>query len=233
MTALALRRAGARPVRLRAGRPVPENELRGLVIGGGSDVDPLVYGEEPDPVPEEGDRLRPLDWVVGAVLTALRILLASHTPSGYDAARDRLESRLLRTALQRDLPVLGICRGAQLMNVALGGTLYQTITHLYTEDTRNVRSILPCKQVRLSEGSRLAGAVGARESRVNALHNQAVKDLGEGMAICAVETTGVVQGVECPEREFFIGVQWHPEYMPQRASQQRLFKALVAAARTD
>ena len=234
MTALALWRAGARPVRLRPGRPVDPATLDGLVIGGGTDIDPLHYGEEPEPDPDSGEsgsqRFAPLDWLVGLSLALLRILLARHSAEPYDPGRDEMETGLLRHALYLGLPVLGICRGAQLMNVVLGGSLHQDISHFYAEDTQNVRSLLPRKQVYIEAGSRLGAVLGEGLCRVNALHRQAVKQVGQGVSVCARESNEVVQAIESGEREYFLGVQWHPEYMPQSTRQQQLFRALVASS---
>lgn len=234
MTALALRRSGARPLRITPRRGVDERELDAVVIGGGTDVDPLQYGEEREEGGEPQSRRRNtlLDWIVGLLLTGLRMLFARHTlPAGYDPDRDELETHLIRHALYHDLPILGICRGAQMMNVVLGGSLHRDIGHFYNEDTRNVRSLLPAKAVVVDPDSRLYGVIGRSSCLVNALHDQSVDQLGDGVEVGATEPTGVIQAIEQPRHPFFIGVQWHPEYIPQSRTQQRLFRALVAQAR--
>jgi len=230
MTALALLRGGARPLRVTPSRPADPSRLDGVVIGGGSDVDPFHYGEESEPRPDLR-RYSALDWLVGLLLGLFRPLFAAHTRGDYDPDRDRLEQGIIRHALYQGLPVLGICRGAQLMNVVLGGTLHQHIGHFYTEGTRNVRSVLPRKAVNVAADSHLHGIVGVRFCFVNALHNQSVDRLGERIAVSARETNGIVQAIEKSDHPFFIGVQWHPEYMPQSPIQQGLFRGLVAQAR--
>ena len=231
MTALAIRRCGARAVRIQPSQAVDTGLLDAVVIGGGSDVDPLHYGEES--LKEDFTDTRhstAVDWLVGLVLSVFRAIFARHSIQGYDRARDSMEQDIIRQALQRDLPVLGICRGAQLMNVALGGSLHQDIGHFYSEDTNNVRSILPRKKIDIKGDSRLRRMLGIPDCYVNALHNQSIKQLGDNVIVSAREPNGVIQAIEKHDHRFFIGVQWHPEYMPQSRTQQNLFRGLVASA---
>ena len=151
---------------------------------------------------------------------------AKRTP----AAKQDLDVELARVALEGDLPVLGICRGAQLMNVALGGSLYQDIGHFYSEETGNIRSVLPRKTVVIAEDSELSITLGTLRCKVNALHDQSIRELGDQLVVCAREDSGVIQAIERRGHPFFIGVQWHPEYMPQRREQVRLFRHLVRQA---
>jgi putative glutamine amidotransferase len=167
---------------------------------------------------------------VSLVLGIFRVLLASHQRQDYDPDRDRLEQHLVQYALYNQLPVLGICRGAQLMNVTLGGSLYQHIDDFYSEETSNIRSVLPRKSIRVMQGSQLRSTLDTEACRVNALHDQSIKDLGDQVEICAREDTGVVQAIERRGHPYFIGVQWHPEYMPQSSLQQNLFRDLVSTA---
>jgi len=113
------------------------------------------------------------------------------------------------------------------MNVALGGTLHQDIGHFYSEGTSNVRSILPRKRIEIAPQSCLRRTLQTTSCTVNALHDQSIKDAGEQVTVSARESTGVVQAIECKGHRYFIGVQWHPEYMPQSRIQLRLFQALV------
>jgi putative glutamine amidotransferase len=233
MTAVALRRSGAKPVRITPGRPCDETLLDAVVIGGGSDVDPFHYGE--DRLWEKRDRRARqstvVDWLIGFALSVFRALFATYKPKDYDPDRDALEKRLIKHALYFDLPILGICRGAQLMNVTLGGSLHQDLGHFYTEETSNVRSILPRKIIRISDATRLRDILGTEGCQVNALHDQSIKELGQGIVISAAEPNGIVQAIEKRGHPFFIGVQWHPEYIPQSSIQQGLFRHLVRCAR--
>ncbi len=209
-----------------------QQQLDGIVIGGGTDVDPFHYGEESEPSDQaSAQRSSAVDWLVGLVLGLFRAVFATYSNQDYDPRRDSMEQHIMRFALSKNLPVLGICRGAQLMNVALGGSLHQDIGHFYTEETGNIRSILPRKIITVSAQTKLHHYLGTRSCQVNALHNQSIKQLGNDIVVSAVESNGVIQAIEMRGHPFFLGVQWHPEYMPQSEIQQGLFRGLVEQAR--
>lgn len=195
----ALWRAGARAVRLESGREADPDTLDALIIGGGDDIGVELYG--------------------GGLLPH----------STQDPDRDRLELALIESAERRRLPVLGVCRGAQLLNVARGGSLHQDIYASYPQ-ARAIHTPLPRKTVRLDPASRLAGILGPDLTRVNALHRQSVDRLGAGMRAVAWDESGIVQAIELDEARLVIGVQWHPEYLLFSARDWRLFKALATAA---
>lgn len=200
LIALSVRLAGGRAVWWHVGSDADIEAVDGLIIGGGDDISADLYG--------------------GRIVPEARI----------DPERDALERRLVRAADETRRPVLGICRGAQMINIALGGTLHQDIYAAY-EGTRRYWTVLPRKEVRVVEGTRLAQLSGTEAMRVNALHTQSVNELGTGLRIAAREASGVVQAVERTERSFFLGVQWHPEHLVYARRQRRLFRALVEAAR--
>lgn len=195
---LALWRAGAAPQRLVAGREFDPGRLDGLVIGGGDDIDAEIYGQK--------------------IALDIRI----------DPERDRLELSLLEHAMERELPVLGICRGAQMLNVYLGGTLHTDIYEIYEKAPR-LRTVLPKKTVRIDERSKLFSILGQSTCRVNSLHHQSIDKTGRGLDVVSRDEQGIVQGIEDPERPYLIGVQWHPEFLVFQQSQQRLFVNLAAA----
>ncbi|MCG8313459.1 MAG: gamma-glutamyl-gamma-aminobutyrate hydrolase family protein [Pseudomonadales bacterium] len=232
MTSLALRRAGAKPVRITPSRPFDESLLQGVIIGGGSDVDPEHYGEAPEPLAKHkrSPQLRIIDYVVNLLLFLLRWVFSVKDVQRYDPDRDQLEKHMIQYALHSDLPLLGICRGAQLLNIVLGGSLYQQIQEFYGE-IPFVRSLLPLKRVLLEQNSRLSDLFQSHSCVVNALHNQAIKDTGQQVIITARDRAGVVQGIEYLGHEFVVGVQWHPEYLPQLPQHQLLFKSLVDSSR--
>ena len=237
----AIEREGGRAVRITPSRPRAIDGLDGLVLGGGADVDPTLYGRV-SIVESMGDAVRAtrkrvdrhhapaLSLLLVPLIYGARKLFESGTQEGPDPARDALENALLSGAYDRRLPVLGICRGAQLLNVWLGGTLHQDI-HAFYAETPRLRSVLPKKRVQLTAGSRLARAMGAQECAINALHDQAIDTLGRGLCVVAREANGIVQAIELPSHPFMVGVQWHPEYIPQHRKQRALFAAFVRAAR--
>jgi putative glutamine amidotransferase len=195
-----LRNAGADARRLSAAVGYPGDDLAGFVIGGGNDIDPAIYG---------GD------------MSSARTV---------DPLRDDYELQILEHAERLGLPVLGICRGAQLVNVHRGGSLISDLSALRVH-TSNSGTLLPRKAVTIDPDSRLAAFVGASSTRVNSLHHQAVDKTGDGIVVSAVDRDGIVQGIEATDGPLRLGVQWHPEYMPQRSDQRRLFERFVEACR--
>ena len=184
---LAIIRAGGRPVvlapnggRARAGTWL--ERVSGLLLSGGDDLDPRVYG--------------------GDSAAALRT----------DRRRDEFELQLLEVAAARNLPVLGICRGSQVLNVACGGSVrsLRRDEALAARHGPGLRSF-GGHAVEILGASKLAGAVFAGSQRVNSFHGQAVNRLGTGLCVCAAAADGVVEGIEHTSRSFFVGVQWHPE----------------------
>ncbi|MCE9682745.1 gamma-glutamyl-gamma-aminobutyrate hydrolase family protein [Halomonas alkalisoli] len=174
--------------------------LDGLIIGGGDDIQAHLYG--------------------GEVQLDVRV----------DPQRDELELELIERFVPQGKPVLGICRGAQLLNVHLGGTLDPDIytTH---EGLKRRRTVLPRKTVDIVADSQLHRILKVTWCRINSLHHQAVQQTGPGIEIVARDRDGLVQGIESREHEFLIGVQWHPEWLIFNRPQQRLIHALVDASR--
>jgi gamma-glutamyl-gamma-aminobutyrate hydrolase PuuD len=175
--------------------------LDGLVLIGGGDLDPARYGAEPDP-----------------------------RNGGTSAERDDLEFGLLAAALAVDLPLLAVCRGMQVLNVGLGGTLVQRLPDRIGSTAHQPRpGAFGAVTVDTGEGSTVRHLLGPR-TEVLCSHHQAVDRLGSGLVVTARSTDGVVEAVELPGHRFVVGVQWHPEETGDR----RLFEALVqvAAARS-
>lgn len=173
--------------------------LDGLIVGGGDDIQAHLYG--------------------GTVQLDVRV----------DPQRDELELSLLGQEIPRGTPVLGICRGAQLINVYLGGSLDSDI-YTSNEGLKRRRTVLPRKTVDIRIGSRLHDILGVSWCRINSLHHQAVEQAGEGIEIVARDRDGLVQAIESPQHSFLIGVQWHPEFLIFNRPQQRLVRALINAA---
>ncbi|MGP3533291.1 gamma-glutamyl-gamma-aminobutyrate hydrolase family protein [Microbacterium sp. RD1] len=173
--------------------------LDGLILTGGIDVQPELYGAERHALTD---------------------------PPRPD--RDAWELALLRGARARGIPLFGICRGLQLINVAFGGTLHQHLPEaLGTERYRLGGGVFAENVVTVADGTRLAGLVGAGELRVHSYHHQGVDELGDGLRVTARSDDGLVQGFELPDDDYLVAVQWHPE---QDSADRRLFLGLVAAA---
>ena len=179
----------------------------GFLVPGGQDIEPARYGKRRKP----------------------------HTHRSA-AARDGMEQVLIQAVVEADKPLLGICRGMQSLNVALGGTLHQDVNaELPRTALQHVQSRpydTPAHMVELVEGSQLANCVGATRLGVNTIHHQSVADLGEGLVVNAVSPDdGIIEGIEMPGKRFIMGVQWHPEHMwRRRPHSKRLFRAFVEAA---
>jgi putative glutamine amidotransferase len=199
----AVERAGGRPLLV---PPTEEgiNEtldaLDGIILSGGSDLDPATYGEEAHP-----------------------------ETFGVHPERDRAELALLEHALERDMPVLGICRGSQVLNVALGGDLHQHLPEVvgHEDHKHNPPGVFADHDVTIESGTKLAEVFGAETTAVKSHHHQGFRRLGERLVETAHAEDGSVEAVEDPSRRFAVGVLWHPE----AGEDQKLFEELVAEAR--
>jgi putative glutamine amidotransferase len=174
--------------------------IDGLVLAGGSDIDPGSYGAAPHP-----------------------------ETRGTRPERDRFELALAHAALERDMPVLGICRGMQLLNVACGGTLVQHLPDLLGhDDHRHTPGAFGDHEVRLQEGTLAARAVGGERSAVKSHHHQGVDELGEGLvAVGWSDADDTIEAVELPGKAYALGVLWHPE----EDERSKVIGSLVDAAR--
>lgn len=205
----AVRRAGGIPLLLPPGEEACGSLLPlldGLIVTGGTDIDPAEYG---------GDRWHP------HALPA-------------DAERDRSELGLARRLLDEgETPLLCICRGLQVLNVAAGGTLHEHIPDIREEDIhRNEAGLWAMQEVHIKSDSLLAEVMGLTTMRASSGHHQAVKDVAPGLRVAAAGVDGIIEALELPSHPWLIAVQWHPEVTAARdPAQQALFDALVAQAR--
>ena len=175
------------------------DRIDALLLAGGADIDPASYGAKPHP-----------------------------ETKGTWPERDRFELALAHRALERDMPVLGICRGMELLNVALGGTLVQHLPDvLGTNDHRKVPGAFGDHEVRLEPGSLAARAVGAERATVKSHHHQGLDELGDGLRASGWSVPDeLVEAVELPELRFTLGVLWHAE----QDERSKVIAALVEAA---
>ncbi len=204
-----IERAGGLPVLIPLG--LEQHTLRamlarldGLLLSGGGDIDPALYGA-----------------------------LKTEHVSGIDAIRDQTEITLCKDALDTHKPLFGICRGTQLMNVALGGTLYRDISENPNADRHTFYPDLPhdlrAHAVQLAEDSLISTILKQPQIMVNSLHHQACRDVATPLRVVASSPDGMVEALEMPEHPFALSVQWHPEAMPNAAEAQALFEAFVQA----
>jgi putative glutamine amidotransferase len=210
------RRAGADAWLLDPEKDTPADVARrvaGIMLLGGADVEPSRYGEAPHPTFEASEN-----------------------------SRDEYETELIALAIERDLPLLAICRGIQILNVALGGSLIQDIPTQTSSLTRHAISPNEPKatiahEVTVAGGTRLHAILGPQlDARgmcgVNSRHHQAVKELGRDLVVTAVAPDGIIEAIERPASSFCVGVQWHPENFCREESYNfaPLFRAFVSAA---
>jgi putative glutamine amidotransferase len=190
-----------RGVYITAGKPGPVSGIHGVIIGGGDDVEPKHYGQSGD---------------AGRV---------------YDPERDAFEMAVIKQCLEQNVPLLGICRGAQLINIVHGGSLYPDIRPL-RKTTPNYNTALPVKWVKVSSGSLLSQRAGTNNIKVNSLHSQAIHELGDNLQTTAKDSDGFIQAIESASG-MVMGVQWHPEYMPYSRPNRKLISAFGNVARAS
>ncbi len=208
----AVSQAGGTPVLIPLGLPEPTlvelmPHLDGIIFTGGGDVHPARYGNQPHPL-----------------------------VNSVDEDRDRVEIALFRAAYDRKMPFLGICRGLQLVNVALGGSLYedllaqnpQSIKHDFFSDQAPDYLAHP---ITVEQDTRLAGILGATSLEVNSLHHQGIRRLAAGLRAIAHAPDGLIEAVQVNDYPFGLAVQWHPEWMQAQLSMRAVFSEFVRACR--
>ncbi len=205
--------AGGIPVNI----PTIENEddydyymkmLDGILFTGGVDINPKFYGEEP---------LKEINSIV--------------------SAKDTCELGLFKKAYEKGMPIFGVCRGSQLINVALGGKLYQDINrqipNSFGHYPNNISEDELYHSVNIAEGSRLHNIMGEDKLYVNSFHHQAIKTLGSNLVVSAVSSDNIIEAIESNENRFLLGVQWHPEVLTKKYPEfLKLFSQFNKAAVT-
>jgi gamma-glutamyl-gamma-aminobutyrate hydrolase PuuD len=200
--ARAVEAAGAEPLLEEIRTGLKIGSCRGLLLTGGGDVDPARYGEPASPETEPPDE-----------------------------ERDAVEAALIDEALARDIPLLAICRGMQLLNVHLGGSLVQHLPGAGRHVRRTPDRSLPAHSVVIEPGTMLASIANRETWDVNSRHHQAVARLAPGLRVCARDLEdGTVEAIELPARRYVLGVQWHPEnQVAEDSGQPNLFQSFVSA----
>ena len=206
-----LARAGGRavPITPPEGSGLPESAIDtvldgidALLLGGGDDVTPALYGSDAD------------------------------NAARTDQQRDEFEIQLIHRALERGMPILGICRGIQILNVAHGGTIRNLRADKMLSDRHGVDMVnsWTAHEVNIVAGTRLAGIAGAGVHQVNSWHGQAVGRVGDGLRVCATADDGVIEAIERPDHAFVIGIQWHPEFTVTNKSARAILRELIRQA---
>lgn len=196
---------GGRPVPLRTQTTIEREGIQGLVLGGGTDVFPQLF----EGMPKEKYK--------------------------YDRERDEMEIAWLKKAEIDKIPVFAICRGTQMMNVMNIGTLHLDVSLAYENahyPKNLLRKIFYRKKIEIEQGSLFHTLTRSKTLRVNSMHTQSIDKIGNHLNITAQEKNGVVQAIERPNHPFYLGVQFHPEFMIWRPTMQALFRGLVNAAKT-
>jgi putative glutamine amidotransferase len=207
----AIYQAGGCPVLIPLGGPSEAyaelaQRLDGVLFTGGGDVHPAAYASQPHP-----------------------------KVTYVDEDRDRVEIAMLHLALERRLPILGVCRGLQVINIALGGTLFEDIADQRPDSLKHdyspgyPRNYL-AHPIETQSSSLLAQVLGVQQVEVNSLHHQAVRRLAGGLIPTAFAPDGVVEDLELPDYPFGLAVQWHPEWLREHLSMRALFRAFIGAA---
>ncbi|MCM3742434.1 gamma-glutamyl-gamma-aminobutyrate hydrolase family protein [Oceanobacillus luteolus] len=213
---LAIEKAGGIPVvlpYLSDSKTIAEvvEKIDGLYLTGGDDIDPIYFNEEPHPK------------------------LGTFQPE-----RDAFEIEIIQKMLEKDKPILGVCKGAQMLNLATGGDMYQDI-HSQIEGelvqhSQKAANYVPVHDVELTEGSLIHRLAGRKVIRVNSFHHQANRKPGKDLIISGLAKDGVVEVVESEVHQFALGLQWHPEHMSARSDDEvsnKIYSGFVAACRSD
>lgn len=194
---LNLKLQGAYSVRLRPSKNnVKFEKLDGLILSGGNDIDPTLYGADKD----------------------------AHNTS-LDKKRDAFELDMIDKAYKKRVPILGICRGAQLINIYFDGTLYPTILDL-DEYIIHQNSIFPIKSALIKKISQLFSITKKKEVVINSIHNQAINEVGKDLKVSACHNK-IIEAIEKEDYPFLLGVQWHPEYLVYLKDHREIFKSFI------
>ena len=199
-----IKKAGGIPILLtpqigKNNLPALKDKLDGILLSGGGDIDPVFFNEEPD-----------------------------YNMRRIDPTRDRFEIDLVRWALHNKKPLLAICRGAQILNIACGGSIIQHLDNQHYQHDQKAPKWYPTHFVTFNNNGNLVDIFDGKQVRVNSFHHQAISELGTDVKVVAEAVDGVIEGIEVKDHPFAVGVQWHPERMYHHyPEQQKLFKEFI------
>lgn len=192
--------ANAKAVSLRPNEHTSSEVIDGLILSGGSDINPLLYGDKKE----------------------------AHNTK-LDKKRDAFELTMINKAVKKRIPIFGICRGAQLLNIFFDGDLYPTVLDI-EEYLIHKNSIFPIKDIIIKKRSRLFDIIKKRKLKANSLHNQAINKVGEDLKVTA-KYKGLIQAIEKKNYPFMLAVQWHPEYLFYMKEHRKIFDDFVKACK--
>lgn len=228
-TSLNVYLAGGKPIRVQPKNFNGKIKYDGVIIGGGTDIHPENYIKEHTPKVRRSFFISLKEFI----LYPMELFTRLTSKEVYDRVRDEMEKSFIDYALNENKPILGICRGHQLLNAKLGGTMYKS-TLPVLKDKARIRSPFPRKKViYVKDESLISEIAGDDPIKVNAIHSQAVATPAPELEITAKEKAGLAQVIEKKGSKNVLGVQWHPEYLPYMRVHRKIFKWLIKRAKNE
>ncbi len=227
-TALNVYLSGGRPYRITPKRFNGTLDYDAMIIGGGSDIHPANFQREEVTKVKRSFALKLKEWVCYPME-----FISQFSKGAYDKPRDEMEIQFIDHAIKQNIPLLAICRGYQLLNARLNGTMYTSTGPLLKHEMR-IRSPFPRKKVIYTKDDSLIAHIAGKDPlKVNSIHSQAVAKPGKNLQVTAQEKAGINQVIESKTNEQLLGVQWHPEYLFYMKAHRNIFNWLVSKARSS
>lgn len=227
-TALNVYLSGGKPCRVTPKHFNGKIDYDAIIIGGGSDIHPANFRRHEQPTVKRSVALKLKEWLCYPIE-----FVSQFSKGGYDKSRDDMEIQFIDHAIQNDIPLLAICRGYQLLNARLDGSIYTSTAPLLKKEMR-IRSPFPRKKVLYTrDDSLIAQIAGDDPLKVNSIHSQAVAEPGKNLEVTAKEKAGINQVIESKNNQQILGVQWHPEYLFYMKAHRNIFNWLVSSASSN